>query len=92
LSIPVEDIMEMFLEDLSVFCVVHGNFTFVIGEVFGVVYTMMCIETFHNFENNVPCSFQVHLELVTLAFFSEVTLPFAFNSSFLSLQVSMCLF
>jgi len=76
LSIPVEDIMEMFLEDLSVFCVVHGNFTFVIGEVFGVVYTMMCIETFHNFENNVPCGFLVSLELVTLALFSKASLPY----------------
>ena len=37
-SVPVEDIVEMFLKDLSVFGAVHGNFTFVIGEVFWVVF------------------------------------------------------
>ena len=50
---------------------------------------MVCIETFHDFENDIPCCFWVILKFFSLASFGEVTLPFPFSCSFDSLQVCM---
>ena len=85
-SILVEDFAVVFTKDVGIFFVGCCKFSLFICKAFWFECLVASIEAFNELEDSVPCTFWVSLEVFTLAFVSELSLPVSFGFSLCSLE------